>query len=196
MKVNSLFVNPIFEIETDFDLEQLKKDILEEKKIDEGITRSNVSGWHSNNILDNQKFFNLTEKITSIASEEFVQVLDKNRILKLNNCWFNVNSKGAYNQSHVHPMSVLSGVLFVDAEKSSPIIFQNTNYYSQFYLDSCLDEKFKINFGILLDASYFPVNGTMLIFPSYLHHSVGQNIQDKDRISISFNFNILELLDD
>jgi len=195
MKVNSLFANPIFEIETDFDLEQLKKDILEEKKIDQGVIRSNVSGWHSNNILNNQKFFNLTEKITSIASEEFSHVLNKDRILKLNNCWFNINNKGAYNQSHVHPMSVLSGVLFVDAEKSSPILFENINYYSQFYLDGCLEEKFKVNFGVLLDASYSPINGTMLIFPSYLHHSVRQNLQNKDRITISFNFNILELLD-
>jgi len=30
-------------------------------------------------------------------------------------------------------------------------------------------------------------NGTLLIFPAYLHHSVDANMSEKERISISFN---------
>ena len=35
-----------------------------------------------------------------------------------------------------------------------------------------------------------PEEGNLLLFPSYLHHSVEENLSDEDRIVISFNIDI------
>ena len=36
-----------------------------------------------------------------------------------------------------------------------------------------------------------PLEGTLFIFPAYLHHAVEENLSDEDRIVISFNVDIL-----
>jgi uncharacterized protein (TIGR02466 family) len=41
-------------------------------------------------------------------------------------------------------------------------------------------------------ASFTPNEGDLLIFPSYLHHSVEENLSEEDRIVISFNIKILQ----
>lgn len=192
MIVHSLFSYPVFEIKTDIDIEKLKPLIEKRKEIDVGVEHSNSGGWHSENICKDESFFEFTERLSFIVSESVRPILREDRVLSLQNCWINVNGMGHYNHSHVHPMSVLSGVFYVDAEKSSPLVFENINYYSQFYLIDCLDEKFKNDFGVLLEASYNPINGTILLFPSTLHHHVEQNMSVKNRISISFNFNIFQ----
>jgi len=190
MIVHSLFSYPVFEIKTDIDLEKLKPLIEKRREKDAGVEQSNSGGWHSGNICKDESFFEFTNNLSSIVSESLRTILKEDRVLSLQNCWININGNGHYNHSHVHPMSVISGVFYVDAEKSSPIVFENVNYYSQFYLIECLNEKFKNDFGVLLDASYIPINGTILLFPSTLHHHVEQNMSVKNRISISFNFNI------
>ena len=35
-----------------------------------------------------------------------------------------------------------------------------------------------------------PVEGDLLIFPSYLHHEVGSNLSNEDRVVVSFNVDI------
>ena len=39
-----------------------------------------------------------------------------------------------------------------------------------------------------------PNEGDLLIFPSYLHHSVEENLSEDERIVISFNIEILKNL--
>ena len=39
-------------------------------------------------------------------------------------------------------------------------------------------------------TSLEPKEGDLLIFPSYLYHSVSENLSDNDRIIISFNVDI------
>ena len=40
-------------------------------------------------------------------------------------------------------------------------------------------------------ANFIPSEGDLLIFPSYLHHSVEENMSEEERIVISFNIQIL-----
>ena len=38
----------------------------------------------------------------------------------------------------------------------------------------------------------YPKEGSMLVFPSYLEHMVKPNESDEDRISVSFNLDIIK----
>ena len=49
-------------------------------------------------------------------------------------------------------------------------------------------ERTQINSSI---QSISPEAGTLIIFPSWLDHSVNQNLSDADRISMSFNINLV-----
>ena len=41
-------------------------------------------------------------------------------------------------------------------------------------------------------ANFIPGEGDLLIFPSYLHHSVEENMSEEERIVISFNIQVLK----
>ena len=73
-------------------------------------------------------------------------------------------------------------------KEKNPIKDQNINIYM--YIDI-------INFSISnneLNSSGFSIKaeeGNLLIFPSYLYHSVGKNLSSEDRIIVSFNIDII-----
>lgn len=98
--------------------------------------------------------------------------------------WFNIQNRGSILKEHIHELSILSGVLYVNVDsKSSPIYFSNP-------LQSQLQNfKFSTQTEINLHKYWFqPKNGMLLIFPSWLSH--GSNFEENNtdgRIAISFN---------
>ena len=93
--------------------EDLVKFAYERKEADEGVKNSNYIGWQSGSIHynDNETFDRLVEAITGHVED--CRQLVKLPPLQLYNIWINVNSPGAYNHLHNHPLSLLSGVYYV-----------------------------------------------------------------------------------
>lgn len=106
-------------------------------------------------------------------------VIAKDNIpITLQNIWVNVNGPGAYNQVHVHPGSVLSGVLWVDCPEDS----------GDFYFTDPLEMN---TYCLGPNAQKVePIEGQMMIFPACIPHYVLPNTSEEDRISISFNLDI------
>ncbi len=97
--------------------------------------------------------------------------------------WLNRTTTGAYHYQHHHVNSIVSGVLYF-TENPSPI---------EFHVDkNCVWTPLK-----MFPTSYNQYNtpsttvdikqGTLLMFPSYLEHSVMRSMANTDRISLSFN---------
>jgi len=107
--------------------------------------------------------------------------------LKLKGYWFSINSYGDYTTLHNHRDSVLSGVFYVDIpdENMGKINFERSDDIS-YYLPPL--ESYNNFTGER--ASYQPETGRVLIFPSWLKHSVDTNRSKKNRISISFNYGV------
>ena len=100
--------------------------------------------------------------------------------------WINVNAKGGSNLIHSHPNSHWSGVLYIQQPNdvtgnSGMIEFINPNQEGRDLA------------GLLPKNGFDPIMrirpkaGQMVIFPSYLLHSVYPNDSDQDRITIAFN---------
>lgn len=92
--------------------------------------------------------------------------------------WVNVNSKDGYNISHTHSGSVVSGVIYLQAAGTGMIEFQPLNYI------------YKINHPCWFyngSMQYYPEEGDIILFPSYLLHRVEPNPVDKERVNIAFN---------
>lgn len=102
---------------------------------------------------------------------------------KITNSWFNIQNEGSKLLSHSHPMSALSGALYIHTDdKSSNLHFENPNPYAHF--------QETIKFTDYTYKGYFfrPEIGSLFVFPSWLKHgSDGEVNKTQNRMVISFN---------
>ena len=102
--------------------------------------------------------------------------------LVITQCWANRNPKGSKHHEHVHPNSIISGVMYFQInEKLPPISFSKANQ------DGMKLDPEKYN-HVNSESFMLPCKtGELILFPSSLKHSVPINQGDEDRISVSFN---------
>jgi len=157
------------------------------KKNDIGRIVSNYSGYQSSDILagDNEQ----VDKLITYTNHEISQCARQVGLpeLEIQNIWININPQGAYNHLHCHAGSVLSGVYYIDAsDKQGAIQFERTDN-ADYFIPRVPE---KVTYFSATRATYQPKTGTLLIFPSWLKHSVEGNKTSNDRISISFNYGL------
>ena len=98
--------------------------------------------------------------------------------------WANMNSPGAGHGLHRHPNNFLSGVYYVRVSDGADAI--------NFHDPRPQADIIRPPVTALTAENTDPVvvrvrNGTLLVFPSWLAHSVDANKSDETRISIRFN---------
>jgi len=154
-------------------------------KVDVGVKKSNVGGWQSSGYVDQQvpQFQPLLDLIG-----EKIKVLEDlyGSKLFLYNYWINVNQGNHYNVGHIHEGSCFSGVVYIDATPDQGSIsfsypIKDTLMY---ILGSIGMTRMSNTFNdIMID----PRTDKILIFPSFITHSVHPNNTDRPRISLAFN---------
>lgn len=167
------------------DNDLLLKEIYDLKAADDGITRSNKNGWHSQVYYDNAPAENLNKLLTEVGRFgntvlEYHQL--GNKVTGID-WWINVNPQYSYNVLHAHPKSDLSVVYYpaVDEQSSKLSFIRN---------DAALCTNVFYNRPEFYEYMIQPVVGRMYAFPSYLLHYVQSNMQEQDRVSIAFNLNV------
>jgi uncharacterized protein (TIGR02466 family) len=105
---------------------------------------------------------------------------------KIENYWVNFNKPGMFNKPHLHPNSVFTGVYYAKAEKNCGNIVIHNSADKEFTLQSYTSKPTAFNMS---NPHYEPSAGLVIIFPSWLQHSVETNLSGTDRISVSFHFN-------
>ena len=105
--------------------------------------------------------------------------------LKITQSWCNYTESDESHHRHAHPNSAVSGVYYPQAEHPE----DSLNFYSPTELSQLTHFKTYQDNHFNSDTWWLPARtGTLLIFPSYLYHSV-KPIKNRDstRISLSFN---------
>lgn len=153
------------------------------------VQKSNVGGWQSDSVRtgDNTQIDML---VTSLNNE--IQTITKQTglpDLELYNLWININRKGNYNVSHDHIGAVLTGVYYVEATDNQGNIRFDRSDSARYFLPDVPDNV-QQNYFNSLACEYKSVTNALYIFPAWLQHSVGVNLSDKERISISFNYGV------
>ena len=155
-----------------------------------GINKSNIKGWHS-------KDFDLQEDtpkkfINFILPSIEKVILDMNwekqkQKININNMWAIINTGGAANLRHQHGNSTISGAYYVRAPKNcGDIVFYDPRPAPVYSYPNAINPN-------LLNAQIngiSPNEGGLVMFPSYLDHSVNENLSKEERIVISFNITI------
>lgn len=177
---------------------QLLKDINAERDRDQkGIQRSNfrsLGGWHSHNDLHkDERFADLVSHIEyGAANVSKSNGYHKGYQLKIGTMWSIINPPGSANRAHIHPGCNWSGVYYVQApEKSGDIEFSDPRTQNLIMQPRYIPNK-KRPKSCWSKVHFTPVPGKLLIFPSWLYHSVEPNLATEkgsaaERIIVSFN---------
>ena len=177
------------------DLPDEEKEVLKEMKDyilnikdrqPDGVKKTNYGGWQSKSYQEYpMEFHSVADKINQTIKNCTSQIGVPE--LRLHNFWCNVNTFGDYNVLHNHRGAVLSGVFYVDVpdENMGKINFERSDD-AAYYLPKL--ENYNNFTGER--ASYNPETGKVLIFPSWVKHSVDGSRSKQQRISISFNYGV------
>ena len=188
MKTHMMFPTPLFECSIQGHKElnlELTKYIYELKKNDKvGLDKSNSGGgWHS-------PFFEISKSeilkkfvlkifpfIHDITTKQYNWNCTPDKI-RINSMWSVVNQKNSFNLRHFHPNCSLSAAYYVSAhDNCGEIVFYDPRP-ARVYKNPIAKEPNKLNATI---NSVKPENGLLVLFPSYLEHSVNPNLSNKKR---------------
>lgn len=153
-----------------------------------GIQITNQGGWHSRtNLLEHAPLAPLFQWMAAQCQQALGELgwdfaLARPRF---NNAWAMVNGNGHSVRAHLHPNSLISGVVYLQMpERSGNIAFLDPRNGAQVLLPPLQDPQASLLNGRLEMA---PHPGLMLLFPAWLWHEVGASHSEQERISISFN---------
>jgi uncharacterized protein (TIGR02466 family) len=99
-------------------------------------------------------------------------------------CWANINPKGAFHVPHHHPNNFLSGVYYLKTQEGADSI---TFHDPRPSVETIAPRYRNTNRFNAMEHAIPVRTGRIVIFPSWLVHSVRGNMSDEIRISISFN---------
>ena len=182
-KIYDIFPTPVikFNIGRDF----LKEELNFVNKCETDSHR-NFGNKSSNDsyILKNSELKDINIFCTNALQTFFNKIYNpiSNVEIYITQSWLNWTYNNEYHHTHSHPNSLISGVLYINAEKEyDNITFGIQNHktidmFTKEYNDYNTNEiDFKVG------------TGELLLFPSSLQHRVSTKKTDTQRISLAFN---------
>lgn len=179
--------------------DSLKKKIYAWKRQDkQGIVRSNMASlgsWHSAVDMNKRDEFQSFVELIDITMQQVYdnQGYDTDYAPVCDNMWANINPRYGYNRTHVHPNALWSGVYYVQAPEDSGRIYLTDPRVRATMNTPHMDKTASEMRDNWSEVYFEPMEGRLLIFPSWLSHEVQSNLsrlkgRAGDRISISFNY--------
>jgi uncharacterized protein (TIGR02466 family) len=202
--IHSIFPIPVVHIQREFYLDSIEvKEIA--KILKEGMIANYGDGASGNNIDESSNIYSIDNSILSRLHklkkfiEEHIKLYVKEVIspeeeleFYITQSWLNIIKPGQRHNRHWHSNSILSGVFYIKCVEEDKIYFHDPSIQIKDRIAFSPKE-----FNLWNSSSWFISIKTndLLIFPSWLEHSVDKNINATgDRISISFNIFVRGIL--
>ena len=142
-------------------------------------------GWQSEQALHERAEFRDLANCVGDAMRSvlrFLRVADV--ALEITACWATVLAKGAAHRMHSHPNNFLSAVYYLRTHAGADSInFHDPRNQTGIIRPPVIELSAENTDQVVVKVS----DGTLLLFPSYLEHSVDATSSEEERISISFN---------
>ncbi|WET12958.1 MULTISPECIES: putative 2OG-Fe(II) oxygenase [unclassified Pseudomonas] len=184
---------------------QLLEIIRERMEKDPGSRHSNQGGWQSTGDfnewggIQGRELHDFASKaaseLTAVHSQEFG--LSEAQFPWTSNSWANVNLAGQSNSVHGHAGAFWSAVYWVDdgGRHEDPSIGGDLSFIDPRGLmpsvyNPSLRMKVEGCVSAGCNASFAATSGMLLLFPSWLMHSVELFSGHRPRVSIAFNFGL------
>lgn len=193
--VHAIFPIPVFTVVCEEDMSICHEFLDSEKDLLSYGERSAVFGHksHDDFVLDHPECAKLKEfilKNVEIFSDKVMAWEDTK--FNLTQSWVSYKHPGEYHASHYHPNSVLSGAYFFQDydDDAMPLTMHRPTILCQLMAQFAPDIDPKKNETSGFTWAQFnihPKKGLLVIFPSWLSHSVPENTTSKLRKSLAFN---------
>ena len=150
-----------------------------------GLDLGPDESWQSDpNLHDLEAFQELNSSVRTAATVVLRFLAVSRESFVITGCWAKLNGKGTEHRAHSHPNNYLSGVYYVQVHDGADLINFHDPRPQTGVIRAPVTELTDRN----TDQVVLRVNtGDLLLFPSWLEHSVPSNESDAIRISASFN---------
>lgn len=143
------------------------------------------AGWQSIQTLHRLEDF---EELVACVHRVIAGILQFLRIgydeFEITACWATILAPGAEHKAHYHPNNFLSGVYYLRTHPGADTVnFHDPRNQTGIIRPPVAELTAENTDQVVVRVK----NGTLLVFPSYLRHSVDANTSAAERISISFN---------
>ncbi|MCP5329545.1 MAG: hypothetical protein H7A05_04790 [Pseudomonadales bacterium] len=152
----------------------------------QGVDKSNLKGWQSDNILQTLPAFDeINLRILQVCQRIAESLHFKPGLAFYHQAWVNISPPGASNRIHYHPNCHFSGVYYISlkAPECGSIYFRDPRVASRMMTYPIE----KITEFTAEEVMMPPEEGRMYVFPGWMDHGVEENKSDQDRVGISFN---------
>jgi uncharacterized protein (TIGR02466 family) len=99
--------------------------------------------------------------------------------IQMSTCWVNIMGRHCHHSFHLHPLSVVSGTYYVEVPRGSGAFKMEDPRLSCFMGRPCSENPF---------WTFEPRPGGLVLFESWLRHEVPANRSERERVSVSFNY--------
>ena len=136
-------------------------------------------------VLSAPQYDKIRSYIEALITRYYREILDIDGFGMITQSWVNVNKPNEFTHRHVHPNSFVSGVLYLSVQgQNAGIMFHKPQHQSN---NGTYTLQPKSTGKDAQSEMVSVKNGDLVIFPSFLMHSVPKNTTDTDRWSLAFN---------
>lgn len=190
---NHVFITSIFELKlgSPEQRERLNQQLLQEifairEAGEKGLDYA-LAGWQTPHDLQERPAFApffaaLQEILLEICRAEGIPEDQPPVVAR---AWSNIQKKGEFVSTHIHPWSVLSGVYYVQtAPDCGDLHFEDPRPGHVAVVSPQVTGRSRVS------QNFSPEAGSMVIFPSWLQHYTDPNRSGIERICIAFNVSL------
>ncbi len=141
--------------------------------------------WQSGHGLhEREELRGLCDCVNRVAESVLQFLRIENAAIEITGCWANLHAPGAAHRAHSHPNNFLSAVYYVRSWPGADSINFDDPRSQAGVIRPPVTELTAANTDqVVVQVA----NGTLLVFPAYLRHSVDANASREARVSVSFN---------
>ncbi|MBL4783558.1 MAG: 2OG-Fe(II) oxygenase family protein [Porticoccaceae bacterium] len=143
------------------------------------------SSWQSRGDLHQCEAFSELVAYIQDTSQIVLRFLKiPNDAMEITGCWANINPPGAAHRCHSHPNNFISGVYYLQTPAGGDTInFHDPRVQTGIIRPPVTELTAENTDQVVVKVG----SGTLLMFPSFLQHSVDTNRGEGERISVGFN---------
>jgi uncharacterized protein (TIGR02466 family) len=191
MSLDKLFATPVFHVDLPEVAQALIKMQYEgaksyiENDLSDTTWGDNIKTTYHNEDKNSVLKYELAglKEFTVPVVKYFSELLYLQSYTNMFESWVNYQSKHQHQRQHTHPGSKISAVYYIQSNGNDGNLTFHAPLSTMEQGTASSDEW---NYSMI---SYPPVAGRLFVFPSWVPHSVGDNMTDDTRVSVAMNFN-------